>query len=309
MDKAYIILAHKNVEQVIRLINRLDDDSSTFFVHLDKKYTGWQSDMFSEMGNKVHLVRRTKASWAGYSIVEATLRSMRAVKAFNKNFDVITLLSGQDYPIKSNEYIDRFFLNADRRILMEYYEMPNYKKWPPGGGMYRFEKYFFGLKFYELFSSRATNFLSGIITFLKRTHPAHLRPYAGSQWWTIDMHALNYILNFVSNNPGFSNYHKYTFAPDEVFFQTILLNASDERIIKSITNDNKRFLSWKTHSNSGPDILRSEDLNDIMDSDALFARKLDLFVDPHLFDLIDKKCLHQKIETAPANQMNFIEQQ
>ncbi len=309
MNKAYIILAHKNAEQVIRLINRLDDDSSTFFIHFDKKFTGWQPDMFSGMGNKVHLIKRTKTFWGGYSLVEATLLSMRAIKAMNKNFDVITLLSGQDYPIKSNEHINHFFLNADRRIFMEYYPMPNYKKWPPGGGMYRFEKYFFGLKWYELFSSRATNFSSALISFLKRRHPEHLRPYAGSQWWTIDMHALNYILNFVSNNPDFSKYHKYTFVPDEVFFQTILLNASDERIIKSISNNNKRFLSWKIHSNSGPDILQSDNLNDIMNSDALFARKLDLSIDPHLFDLIDKNCLHQKINTAPENHMNTIAMQ
>ena len=37
MKKNYLILSHKNPQQVCRLINRLDDGTSEFFVHVDLK--------------------------------------------------------------------------------------------------------------------------------------------------------------------------------------------------------------------------------------------------------------------------------
>ena len=36
MTRNYIILAHKNPIQLSRLINRLDDDHSNFYIHIDK---------------------------------------------------------------------------------------------------------------------------------------------------------------------------------------------------------------------------------------------------------------------------------
>jgi hypothetical protein len=37
MRIAYLIMAHKNPTQVIRLIDRLDDEGVSFFVHVDRK--------------------------------------------------------------------------------------------------------------------------------------------------------------------------------------------------------------------------------------------------------------------------------
>ena len=37
MQKNYLILAHKNPEQLCRMIRTLDDGVSTFFIHVDAK--------------------------------------------------------------------------------------------------------------------------------------------------------------------------------------------------------------------------------------------------------------------------------
>lgn len=105
-------------------------------------------------------------------------------------------------------------------------------------------------------------------------------------WWSIDYYALNYILQFLDDHPKYLKYHKYTFVPDEFFFQTILLNSEDERLLASITNNNMRYIRWKDEE-SHPEILRKSEIKDIMQSDALFARKVDPDKDEDILDLID----------------------
>jgi hypothetical protein len=298
MDKAYIILAHKNMEQLNRLLARLDDGCSYFFIHIDAKLPDRELSALVFNQEKAQLVDRIFTKWADFSIVEATLKALEAVRASNKEFGSISILSGQDYPIKSNEYISDFLAHSDKRIFMEHFELPNHEKWSPRGGMYRIDKYFFGLKEYELFTSRTFNFLGSIFPGLKRSHPEHLKHYAGSQWWTIDMYALNYILNFVKANPAYTAFHKATFAPDEIFFHTILLNAKDTRIRSGIAGNNKRFIRWKTTSMSHPEFLTRDDLEDMRHSDALFARKFDLEETPEIFNLIDQQCVNEKTVAA-----------
>ncbi len=298
MDKAYIILAHKNMKQLNRLLEKLNDDCSYFFIHIDLKLPDSELSELNWLPGKMQMIKRLDTKWAGLTLVKATLNAMEAVKATKKEFHTITLLSGQDYPIKTNNYINNFFKNSEHRILIEYYELPNYEKWSPRGGLYRVDKFFFGLKSHELFSSRALNFLGNVFPAFKRKQPKNLRPYAGSQWWTIDMYALNYILEFVKLHPAYVTFHEATFAPDELFFHTILLNSKDERIQKSIVNNNKRFIRWKHVGMSHPELLQKEDLHDIMNSDSLFARKFDLEEYPEIFDMIDERCPNKKIVVA-----------
>jgi len=298
MEKAYIILAHKNMEQLNRLLRRLDDKYSHFFIHIDSKLPDNKLSDLKFNQFKTQLIKRLDTRWADFSLVEATLNALEAIRATNKEFCSITLLSGQDYPIKSNDQINEFFSKTDERIFIEYYELPNHEKWSPRGGMYRIDKYFFGMKEHQLLSSRTMNFLGNIFPALQRNQPQNIKHYAGSQWWTIDMYALNYILDFVKANPAYSLFHKSTFAPDEIFFHTILLNAKDGRISSGIVNNNKRFIRWNNAAMSHPEILLKEDVLKICESDALFARKLDLDINIEVFEQIDKRCLNKETVAA-----------
>ena len=60
--------------------------------------------------SNVYIVEdRVSVNWSGFSVVEATLKLMNMVRDTNKKYDYISLISGQDYPIKSNEYIETYF--------------------------------------------------------------------------------------------------------------------------------------------------------------------------------------------------------
>ncbi len=288
-------MAHKYPEQLHRLVSRLNDGLSAFFVHIDKNVEISQFKSLGEFGDPIHFVERVASGWATFGQVQSVLNGLKAVKESNKQFDTISLLSGQDYPIKSNAEIDSHFKASQYSVFIDYFPLPNFKKWKEdNGGIYRVNKYFFGLKRYKLFSSKSINFLANFIPFLRRKIPDGMNPYAGSQWWSINMYALNYVLDYINKHPEYAAFHQYTFACDELFFQMILVNSNDERIQKSIENDNKRFMKWKTSNSSHPETLVADDLPEILNSKALFARKFDLTLNADIFDSIDNKCLFLK---------------
>lgn len=292
MKKAYLILAHKNLDHLLRLIDRLDDGSSRFYIHLDlkTKLSARQKQMLER--EHVFLVKRISTRWGGFSLAEATLLAMKAVQESGEEFGAISLLSGQDYPIKSNADIDAFLTKSRYSIFLEYFPLPDYKRWNTGG-TYRYKKYFFGTSSVALFFSKTMNFMSTLIPVFARKLPYLLRPYAGSQWWTIDQYALNYILKYIEDNPEYNQFHKFTFAPDELFFHIILLNATDEKIRTSLVNDNLRYMNWINFDNAHPEVLKTRDLSAIESSGSLFARKFDATEDGKILNLIDDRILNR----------------
>lgn len=293
MEKAYIILAHKLPGQLYRIVERLDDGLSTFFIHIDLKADFEEFSKVSDFGNKVKFIKRENIKWAGFDIIKAVLNGLNAVKEANKKFDRIILLTGQDYPIKSNEYINNFYKNSPYSVFIDYWPIPNHEIWKKNGGMYRVNKYFFGTDKNSKLRAKALNFLAIIFPFLRRKLPYGLLPFGGWAWWTIDMYALNYILQFLQDHPKYMRFHRHTFVVDEMFLHTILLNSKDERLLKSITNNYLRYVNWPDTSKGHPEILRKDDLEAIKASGALYARKFDINKDAEILDLIDKSCLTQ----------------
>ncbi len=288
MNKAYIILAHKQPEQLMRLINSLDDNHSTFFVHLDKKVNVSQFKALQQHRSKVIAVPNVHTKWGGFGLVKATLNGMKAVKDYPKQFDFISLISGQHYPIKSNEHISDFLRTTRHRVFLEYSHIPNYHRWKVRGGLYRIDKYFLGLRGYERYGAKALNFISSRLHLLKREFPQTMKPYAGSQWWTMDNDTLTYVLNFVENNAAYTAYHQHTFAPDELFFHNILLNAEDDTLRSGIVNNNLLYVNWPNLDDGHPEILLRSDMDNIASSRALFARKFDIEHDAEILDMIDE---------------------
>lgn len=305
MNKAYLIMAHKSPNQIYRLVSRLDDGHSTFFIHIDQKADFSQFLSLNAFGETVQFTERFDATWGGYGLIKPYLSALRSVKAFPKKFDRVLLLSGQDYPIKSNEYINEFFKNSPYSNFIDYFPIPNLKKWPGSdrGGLYRVDKYYFGAKWYELFCSKAMNFLSTYIPFLRRKIPNQMKPYTGQTWWNLDGYAVNYILNYVDQHPEYMDFHKHTFVADELFVQMIIGNSKDEKLLRSIENTEKRFTIWPKANSAHPKILDKNDLNAIIASDDLFARKFDENVDTEIMDLIDREILFavKQNQTVPVD--------
>ena len=296
MKKAYVILVHKNPDQVYRLIQTLDDGMSFFFVHIDIRSDFNQFRSLLSFGKKIEFVTRVKTEWASFGLIEAILNGLKAVKRSKELIEHIILLSGQDYPIKNNNYINEFIYQNQHKIYLEYFSLPNSAKWKPNGGLYRVNKYFLGLKPYQRYAAKTVNLIAEILPFLKRQPYNGMKAFAGSMWWIIDRHTANYILEYVKKNPRYKDFHRYTFAPDELFFHTILLNSPDETIAEAIVNDDKRFIIWRDNTSSHPENISKIHMDDLMNSDALFARKFDTGNDAEILNLVDKFCLSKDLK-------------
>jgi hypothetical protein len=134
--------------------------------------------------------------------------------------------------------------------------------------------------------------MSRFLPFLKRQLPYGMKPYTGQTWWTFDLYALEYILDFDARHPEYLKFHKHTFVADELYLQMIIGNSKDERLLKSIENSEKRFTIWEKETSAHPKILDKNDLEAIMSSDDLFARKFE--EDTEILDLIDSEILFKK---------------
>ena len=77
INKNYLLLVHKEPLQVLRLINRLKDGSSSFFIHVDKKSE--LSDFTSVINgdNIIYLQNRTNTIWGDFSKILAVIELIK----------------------------------------------------------------------------------------------------------------------------------------------------------------------------------------------------------------------------------------
>lgn len=280
MSSAYLILAHKNLDQLLRLVQRLSTKHASCFVHLDKKsddkkYAQELSEL-SKLPN-VHFVKRYRCPWAAFGLVKATLTGMETALRTDVRFTHITLLTGQDYPIKPLHHIDSFF-DAHRHIsFIDHRPLRSGK-----AKARRFEDwhFYFAGKHWHV-----PNTKFGI----KRTIPNEMQPFKGNACFSLSRECTEYVCRFVRQNPDYVRFFKHTKHADEHFWQTIVLNSSFR---EKVTNNTLRYEIWPENQKQlHSPILRTEHFANIAASSRFFAKKFDNLVDSDILDLIDRDIL------------------
>ena len=127
--KVYLILAHKNPEQITALISLLNDGNSYFFIHLDKKINIKSFEQIGQMEHCYFVENRERSRWGGFSLVQATLNGLQEISTYMKiynsslNYHCI-LLSGQDLPIRTNSEIHNFLENKQEYSFIHHWKLP-----------------------------------------------------------------------------------------------------------------------------------------------------------------------------------------
>lgn len=286
MKIAYIILAHKYPEQLARLVSRLKTENTSFFIHIDGKT---DQETYLQMVNQlqgipsVYFVKRYKCFWGDFKIIQATLEGIKSLIESKVEFDYAILLSGQDYLIKPNSYINNFLEQRQGQEFIEFCSLHSPEnKWYKQGGYYQ------SLKRVEWWHLR---FRSKHLCIQQKRHfPQGIEPYGGSQWWCLSRNCLSYINDLVAKKTGLVNYFKYTFIPDELFFQTIVLNSPFK---DNAINDDLRYLDWDNPNPNVPATLLKDDFAKLKASSKLFARKFDMKRDQEILNVIDQQILEE----------------
>ncbi len=289
MRLAYLILAHTNPHQLERLVSRLKDERNDIFIHLDSKVEDDQSFLriAATHKNVFFTSKRYDVRWGAYSMIKATLDSLEEIIEY-KEYDYISLISGMDYPVKTNEEIYNFFLRNNGKEFLYYRKSPSPEL--PLGGCDRFEYYY---DYDSRVSNRNEYESEMLLRQIKRPFLKGMAPYHGSQWWSLTGKCVSYIANTVKNNIEIENFYRYTKFPDEHFFQTIIMNSSYSA---NTINNNLRYIDWSDIdwttidwkvTMPHPKLLTINDFEKIRVSQTAFARKFDERVDSRVLDTID----------------------
>ena len=280
---AYIISAYKLPEQVVRLVCRLQTDTSSFFLHIDKKSDNSVVQYVSEhlrSQPNVYLLKRHTCYWGGFGHVAATLEGIRMLPEVGVKFDYLVVLTGQDYPIKSANYIGSFLSEHQGELFMESFPLPHHE-WE-NDGMDRVRRWH--LRVFQ----RHFWFPPPGSRMPLRVPPQGMRLFGGSSYWCITRECVEYISQFLGSHRDFVRFFKYVDVPDELFFQTIVMNSSfREAVIK----DNLTYIDWKDSTAGSPALLTSADFPSLASSHKLFARKFDATTDLAILDMIDHDLL------------------
>jgi hypothetical protein len=314
LDVNYIILAHKNPEQLKRLISRLNTSWTYFYIHIDSnsKIEPFE-EILCEFQN-IYLLKdkeREKGIWGDIGIVKATIKALEKIVQ-HKRKGYCVLLSGQDYPLQNNIKIQSYFSNNDERAFITAYPLPH-SNLDQGGlprinnykinksnkrGHFMFLNSIFDSEFYNLKTLGKLNYLrktgkwKDILKILKkRKFPAYLVPYSGSQWWALNIDYIHKILKFIQENPSYLKYHYDSLLPDEMFFQSIIFyyeKFEPKGISKSLT-----YVNWERPNGPLPVTFTKKDLTELKlaSKNYLFARKFDMEMDTDILNLIDSELL------------------
>lgn len=302
MQKNYLILAHKNPLQLSRMIERLDDGASKFFIHLDAKTPIEPFAACLEGAHIRFIDKRERCVWGDFSIVQATIRLMEAA---SKEQGVFILMSGQDYPIQSQGYINDF-LESNKEF--DFIEIePLEEKWKPKMVKDKLEHYHIlhseergHSNCYAPFSHCSvfqklrtlTHLLKGrlsrknfrlLCSLPKRVAPFE-RQYAGSQFWAFSERTFYAVLHYIrEHKAALEGYYKYTSSPDEIYFHSVLMDL----VAKDSTIKLKEQITYVNYFRKN-NVFVTEDFDKLTSAKGkLFARKFDTDIDIEILNKLD----------------------
>lgn len=294
-------MVHDNPQQVCRLVKKLNGENINFIIHVDKSSKCDFSSL--ESYPNLQIVEPSVAvGWGKMGAVNSELLCCRQ----NIKSGVVVLLSGHDYPVKTNNYIFEYLKKNQDRDFVTAYSIPSKDNGLLEGGRRRLECYVIDLKPKEQATIEPRKFNIGnirqlikiliynplclfkafkiILFYKKRVHPQYLTPFGGEYWWVLRTETIKEILNFVDTHADFLEYHSHSAIPDEIVFPTIVWNLTPGTTINSCC----RYINW--HKGKSPKDLTLEDrdiINDcLVNPDYLFVRKIS---NSSTLDYIDNK--------------------
>lgn len=282
MRFAYLILAHKDLDQLQALIARLlrDDPEDRVILHYDRASPTSDDELASFAGRfagAVSLAARTRCLWGHHSLVEAEQSLKQAADAVP--YDYAHLLSGQDWPVGSKAELLQSLEPGGCYLSFEAPDMTDRMD------DYHFHDRMLGPNPHKTnWDYRKDMALRGAARLWTRVKGKRGCPFGsswkkGSAWWSLPKDVVSYTLPLVQQLIDTGRL-RHTLCSDEHVMPSLLYHSPYADRLR----DNRRFIRW-TPGSSSPELLRAADKAEIAASGAWFARKVDRAVDPFFLAL------------------------
>lgn len=290
---AYLIMAHNDFGSLKHLLAAIDDKRNDIYLHIDAKT--WFVDQ-QEIGTWVKesvlfFTPRMDVRWGHTSLVECELLLLEQA-TLHGQYHYYHLLSGIDFPLKSQDEIHEYLSDKDREFLAYHYP-----------GEYG-DDYMHKIKYYHPFMrwcGKGGFDGPGIKNAIRRTLSFWQWKIVEKQKeWGIDRTKRYKDFQFVKGCNWFSitdDFARYIIAcrrqiikmsrfmntPDEVFMASLAINSQYK---DRIENESLRCIDWKR---GDPYEYTIEDLPQLLGAKEFFARKISYTRQPELVRSLEQK--------------------
>lgn len=264
---AYFIMIHHKPNVFKAMFEKIYTRDQFYLIHIDRKakeeFTEEIQQYLVQFPN-AYLLESMNIIPGGFSIIQAELNAMEYLLNVSNDWDYFINLSGEDYPLRSQNIIRRFLTINNGRNYLFYYDQKFYRP----DTMQRVQNHF----------TELTHKISSLV--YKRDFMEGVTPYIGEKWFMLTRDTCI----FLTNNKrvmDFEDYYLHTLLPAESFFQTVLMNTEFKDII---VNDDKRAnieKSFFKNSRYTNDFIKS-----LVAGNHLFIRKVNSKTDGNILQYI-----------------------
>ena len=222
---AYLISAHTDPHQLLRLIEALHPDAE-FFVHIDAKSDIRPFISLIQRENVHFIEERVDVRWGTMREVEYQMNLLRAAVSHPRRFARIFFLSGLDYPLWSPQRITEWLSAQGERELLQGICMDTPLLNANQRELYTTARPFCRNAKLAIVARK----LLRMTGYRKKLHfmvdGAEWKLYKGGAWWCISQPLAQYILDTYESKPAIKRYFANSFGPAETLIQTIAFNSS-----------------------------------------------------------------------------------
>jgi hypothetical protein len=280
MRIACIIMAHKEPQQIERLINKFNSLPFDFYLHIDKKIRQDPFEYLARIPNVYFVKNRIRVRWASYSFLIAVQQAIFQISQSGITYDFISIMSGQDYPITP---VSEIYHSLEKNIGRNFICYEDDGEWWRHAisriNQYHFTNFGFRGRY------RIQFFLNALLPARKFPLPYKLYGGPRAMCMTLTAECAAYIACFMESNKKLKRFIRFTWGPDEFVIPTLVMNS---RFNQTVINDNFYYIDW-SKGGPNPKTLTVDDYQQMMQSGKMLARKFDIRKDRAILDMLDQK--------------------
>lgn len=302
MKIVFGISVYKDPAHLKRLIGSLQGEKRFFCVHIDKKcYLNFENEL-KRIPQCYILNIRYSVQWGGWNQVRYQILFLKKMLEIteDKN-DRLFILTGQDYPLWSNQQIEQSCYEDPNKIWMRGL---NLTQMTSPSHMKRFltvPHYFRDVNFH---SQKMRHYITGgqrelFLRLLPRIRKDYLvidgkkwDVWQSSGYFSCNREVAEYIINTLDIYPQIESYFKHSFVPEEITIPTIIFNSPYKDYAEVFPRPNYEGLSTlatlhEFYYSGAIKVYKEEDFERLISSGKMFCRKVETGESDKLIELID----------------------
>lgn len=304
MKICYLIMSHKDPEQIYRLIRTIKTFNPNSHIILSHDSINCSLDISILQKFSGVDVQFTTGERGDFSLIYKYFSAIKHLFSNNIDFDWLVTLSGQDYPTQPLSELEDLLSTTEYDGFLEYFQVFSPESpWSIREGsqryLYQYQNNFFSLPKWIISILKPIKIVNYLQPFIRINFSYGLRIgfklqsifndnfhcYGGYFFSILSKQCVQYLDDFYHKDYRVIEYYKSVLLPEESFIQTLLVNSKKFKLY----NECKHYYDFSKTSHGHPVILTEKDYTAMTQTKYYFARKFDVKVDSKILDILDQE--------------------